>query len=210
MTFRDPARNPGRDCGRWTASSEIYIEREKEFALVGSLYKGRVANGFCRACSRPLWTSGSIATPSCTSAISSNILKSTTTSKPQAKPQTQCSKGREVFPPTTTNGGVHEAGTESAGPPVMCRRLMSRLGRRRRFRTTDSGTDAALHRAIFPAAAESSRAISSCDRASRWANPFQSGGGGTLRHLPTRRRATDAAHAASVRTVRKQGTQSRE
>jgi len=32
---------------------EIYIEREKEFALVGSLYKGRVTR-VLPACSRPL------------------------------------------------------------------------------------------------------------------------------------------------------------
>ena len=59
---------------------EIYIEREKEFALVGSLYKGRVTR-VLRGCSQPSWTSASIAMHFCTSAISWNILRTTTTSR---------------------------------------------------------------------------------------------------------------------------------
>jgi len=60
---------------------EYYVEREKEFALVGSIYKG-VSHACCQACNRPLSISGSIATPSCTSPTSLKVSRSSTITSP--------------------------------------------------------------------------------------------------------------------------------
>jgi hypothetical protein len=60
---------------------EVYHQRENEYSLAGSIHKGRVTAS-CRACSRRLSTSAWIATPSCTSPISSKTTTSTTRSSP--------------------------------------------------------------------------------------------------------------------------------
>ena len=94
---------------------EIYIEREKEFALVGSIYKGRVTR-VLPGMQSAFVISASIATPSCTSAISSKISKTTTTSSPpvEGKVEKMEQQGGTVFaePPAAESpaGEVSAAG----------------------------------------------------------------------------------------------------
>src|ERR1700755_2801713 len=96
---------------------EIYIEREKEFALVGSIYKGRVTRVLPGMQSAFV----DIGLDSDAFLYVSDFLEhledydhvAPVKPKPQRPPQQPASHSGEVFAPSTTNGGVtHEPAAE--------------------------------------------------------------------------------------------------
>ena len=91
---------------------EIYIEREKEFALVGSLYKGRVTRVLPGMQSAFV----DIGLDSDAFLYVSDFLEHLEdydhVAPVEPKVHRPAPKSSEVFPPTTTNGGV----VPSAGP----------------------------------------------------------------------------------------------
>ena len=96
---------------------EIYIEREKEFALVGSLYKGRVTRVLPGMQSAFV----DIGLDSDAFLYVSDFLEHLeeydhVAAPVEAKTQKMPQQGGEVFAPSTTNGGIHEptALTEAA------------------------------------------------------------------------------------------------
>src|SRR5258708_11042215 len=97
---------------------EIYIEREKEFALVGSLYKGRVTRVLPGMQSAFV----DIGLDSDAFLYVSDFLEHLedydhVAAPVEAKVQKMQQQGGEVFPPTTINGGVIEsAATAEAAP----------------------------------------------------------------------------------------------
>jgi Rne/Rng family ribonuclease len=98
---------------------EIYIEREKEFALVGSLYKGRVTRVLPGMQSAFV----DIGLDSDAFLYVSDFLEHLEDYDHVAAPvETKIHKmeqqGGEVFPPTTVNGGADHAPPESAAPPA--------------------------------------------------------------------------------------------
>jgi Rne/Rng family ribonuclease len=99
---------------------EIYIEREKEFALVGSLYKGRVTRVLPGMQSAFV----DIGLDSDAFLYVSDFLEHLedydhVTAPVETKFQKMPQPGSEVFPPTTINGGViHEPAIEFAPPNV--------------------------------------------------------------------------------------------
>ncbi|HVA93615.1 MAG TPA: Rne/Rng family ribonuclease [Candidatus Dormibacteraeota bacterium] len=100
---------------------EIYIEREKEFALVGSLYKGRVTRVLPGMQSAFV----DIGLDSDAFLYVSDFLEHLEEYDHVAAPvehkvQTQKTEHQdsEVFPPSTTNGGVHEPAEAAASVPA--------------------------------------------------------------------------------------------
>src|SRR6202166_2694090 len=88
---------------------EIYIEREKEFALVGSLYKGRVTRVLPGMQSAFV----DIGLDSDAFLYVSDFLEHLedydhVAAPVEAKVQKMQHQGGEVFPPSTVNGGITE------------------------------------------------------------------------------------------------------
>src|SRR5271169_3976084 len=97
---------------------EIYIEREKEFALVGSLYKGRVTRVLPGMQSAFV----DIGLDSDAFLYVSDFLEHLedydhVAAPVEAKVQKMQQQGGEVFPPSTVNGGITEPAT-AAGEPA--------------------------------------------------------------------------------------------
>ncbi len=99
---------------------EIYIEREKEFALVGSLYKGRVTRVLPGMQSAFV----DIGLDSDAFLYVSDFLEHLedydhVAAPVEAKVQKMQQQGGEVFPPSTINGGITEpaAVSECSVPP---------------------------------------------------------------------------------------------
>jgi hypothetical protein len=102
---------------------EIYIEREKEFALVGSLYKGRVTRVLPGMQSAFV----DIGLDSDAFLYVSDFLEhledydhvaAPVENKFQKRPQPPPQPGNEVFAPSTTDGGVAHEPVVDAAPPV--------------------------------------------------------------------------------------------
>ncbi len=98
---------------------EIYIEREKEFALVGSLYKGRVTRVLPGMQSAFV----DIGLDSDAFLYVSDFLEHLeeydhVAAPVEAKVQKMEQPGGEVFPPSTTNGGISEPPVVPASAPA--------------------------------------------------------------------------------------------
>src|SRR5258708_22770127 len=97
---------------------EIYIEREKEFALVGSLYKGRVTRVLPGMQSAFV----DIGLDSDAFLYVSDFLEHLedydhVAAPVEAKVQKMQQQGGEVFPPTTVNGGAIEPAVPAEAAP---------------------------------------------------------------------------------------------
>src|ERR1700685_3406121 len=97
---------------------EIYIEREKEFALVGSLYKGRVTRVLPGMQSAFV----DIGLDSDAFLYVSDFLEHLEeydhVAAAEPKAQRPQPKGNEVFAPSTTNGGIVPAAEHVSEPAV--------------------------------------------------------------------------------------------
>ena len=95
---------------------EIYIEREKEFALVGSLYKGRVTRVL------PGMQSAFVDIGLDSDAFLyvgdflEHLEEYDHVPAPVEKPQRVQQQGGEVFPPSTTHGGVNQESYPASQP----------------------------------------------------------------------------------------------
>jgi Rne/Rng family ribonuclease len=102
---------------------EIYIEREKEFALVGSLYKGRVTRVLPGMQSAFVDIGLDSDAFLYVSDFLENLEDYDHVAPPpapsiEAKPQLVPSPENTVYPPTTNGGTTYESGSEPAAAPV--------------------------------------------------------------------------------------------